>query len=184
MRELRKLGLSVGLALLSISMVGLTGCEYRGPGFAGRVLANTGKHTAYSVIYSEPELSTLKDAIAAANLNNTFKMQGNYTIFAPTNAAFARLPAGTLKSLESASNHEPLRNLLWYHVSTSDITPMAAERQAVQHMANGQKALISSNGTEITGIDGAHVVGQPILCNNAVIYPIDAVIMPAPVGGK
>lgn len=184
MRELRKLGLSVGLAILSISMVGLVGCEYRGPGFASGVLKNTGKHTAYSVIYSEPELSSLKDAIAAANLNNTFKMPGNYTIFAPTNAAFARLPAGTLKSLESASNHEPIRNLLWYHIATMDITPAAAQRSAVQKMANGQNALIESNETKIIGIDGAHVVGKPILCNNAVIYPIDAVIMPAPVGGK
>ena len=169
MRELRKLGLAAGLALLSISMVGLVGCEYRGPGFASGVLANTGKHTAYSVIYSEPELSTLNGAIAAANLGDTFKMQGNYTIFAPTNAAFARLPAGTLKSLESESNHQPLRNLLWYHISTVDITPAAAKIESVQKMANGQKALVSSNGTEITGIDGAHVVGKPILCNNAVI---------------
>ncbi len=184
MRTLRKLGLTAGLAVLSISMAGMWGCEYRGAGFARHVLADTGKYTAYSVIYSEPALSKFKSALCAANLGDTFKMAGNYTIFAPTDAAFARLPAGELKSLESNSNHQPLRNLLWYHISLAGITPAAASRNSVQVMGNGQKALVSSNGKQITAIDGAKVVGKPIICSNAVIYPIDAVIVPAPAGKK
>ncbi len=182
MLKSRKMVVMAGLMLLGFSMIALTGCEYRGASFVREVLANPGKYTAYSVIYSEPEFSTLKKALSSANLDDTFKMPGNYTIFAPTNAAFARMPAGNLTSLERDTNHQPLRNLLWYHISLVDITSAAAKLQPVQTMGDGQKALITSNGTKITGIDGAHVVGKPIYCRNAVIYPIDAVLAPKPIG--
>jgi len=163
----------LGVAVLVLGTLG--GCATQSK---TEIMANTQVYTAYRVLASQSQFSTFVKLLKDARLRFALRTAGNYTIFAPTNAAFAALPKTTLKKLEKGSNRNELRDVLWYHIASQQITPAAAESQPVQQMTNSQKALIKAAHGQIVSIDNAAVVVGPQYAENGVIYGIDHVIMP------
>lgn len=122
------------------------------------------------------DFSTLVAAVVAAGLAETLSGTGPFTVFAPTNEAFAKLPAGTVEELLKPENKEKLAAILTYHV--------VAGKVMSKDLSNGQKAK-TVNGQEITvtigddvKIDTAKVTTADLEASNGVIHVIDSVIMP------
>ena len=143
------------------------------------IMGNTQVYSTYRVLASQPQFSTFVKLLKDARLRFSLQTAGNYTVFAPTNAAFAALPKGELKKLENGRNRNELRQMLWYQIAPVQITPAAAASEPVQHMSNQQKAFIKVEHGQIVSIDNAAVVVGPQYTENGVIYGIDHVIMPA-----
>ncbi len=118
--------------------------------------------------------NTLVKAIQAAGLVDTLKGPGPFTVFAPTDEAFAKLPAGALDSL--LANPKKLKSVLTYHVVAGKV--MAADvKPGKVKTVEGASATIKAMHGKLT-IDKAHIVKTDIMCSNGVIHVIDAVIMP------
>lgn len=134
--------------------------------------------------------TTLVAAVKAAGLVDTLKGSGPFTVFAPTNASFAKLPAGTVDSLLKPANKGQLTNILTYHVVAGkyDFKALreAIEKQhgtATLHAVNGGTLTLAMNGTNnITVADSqghrANISTYDVLQSNGVINVIDAVLMP------
>ncbi|MEO8369238.1 MAG: fasciclin domain-containing protein [Candidatus Solibacter sp.] len=120
------------------------------------------------------QFTTLVKAIQAAGLVDTLKSAGPFTVFAPTDAAFAKLPAGALDSL--IANPEKLKAVLSYHVVAGKVMAKDVKPGAVTTVA-GASVMLSAKGGKVM-IDKATVVKADIECSNGVIHVIDSVIMP------
>ncbi len=119
---------------------------------------------------------TLVAAVKAAGLVETLSGTGPFTVFAPTDEAFAKLPAGTLDDLLKPENKEKLAGILTYHVVAGKV--MAADVKAGEvATVNGAKATIAVTADGVT-IDKAKVVKTDIATSNGVIHVIDSVILP------
>ena len=125
---------------------------------------------------STGKFNTLVAAVKAAGLVETLKGDGPFTVFAPTDEAFAKLPEGTVASLLKPENKEKLVAVLTYHVVPGKL--MAADVLAASSLktVNGKEAKISS--TDGPMIDGAKIVGTDVECSNGVVHIIDSVILP------
>ena len=122
------------------------------------------------------DFKTLVAAVKAAGLVETLQGEGPFTVFAPTNEAFAKLPEGTVESLLKPENKEKLANILKYHVVAGKV--MAADVKAGEvATVLGKKVTIAVADGKVT-IDGANVVKTDIATSNGVIHVIDAVILP------
>ncbi len=120
---------------------------------------------------------TLAKALEAADLVKTLKGDGPFTVFAPTDEAFARLPAGTLDMLLRPENKAKLQRVLTYHVVAGKV--MAADVMKMRSAAtvSGDTVTIAArNGTVM--INGAKVLETDIAATNGVIHVIDAVLLP------
>ncbi len=164
----------IGVAVLVLGS--LAGCAQQS---SKLVMQNTQVYSTYRVLASQPQFSTFVKLLKDARLRFALQTAGNYTVFAPTNSAFTKLPKGELKNLKKKINRNELRNILWYHIAPKQITPVMAESQPVQRMTNRQKALIKAAHGQIVSIDNAAVIVGPQYAENGVIYGIDHVIMPA-----
>ena len=123
------------------------------------------------------DFSTLVAAVKAGGLAGALSGEGPFTIFAPTNAAFAKLPEGTVATLLKPENKSKLAAILKYHVVAGKV--MAADVKAGKvKTLNGAKAKIAIKGGKVT-IDSANVVKTDIVGTNGVIHVIDSVILPA-----
>lgn len=120
---------------------------------------------------------TLVKALQAADLVETLKGAGPFTVFAPTDEAFAKLPAGTLAALLKPENKQQLQRILTSHVVAGKV--MAADvvkTSSAKAVSGGTLAIASRNGG--VTVDGAKVVKTDIAATNGVIHVIDSVIMP------
>lgn len=120
---------------------------------------------------------TLCKALDAAELTQVLKGSGPYTIFAPTDEAFGKLPKGMLEHWLKPENKAELVSVLKYHVlpgraSAADVATLSQPR-----MMQGESAHIAQDDGHLA-IDGAHLVGAEIVSRNGVIHTIDAVIQP------
>ena len=120
---------------------------------------------------------TLVAALEAAGLVDTLKGTGPFTVFAPTDAAFAKLPAGTVESLLKPENKAKLTAILMYHVVPGRVLAAQVGGMTSAPTANGQTLAISSENGIVT-VDGARVTKADILCSNGVIHVIDTVLLP------
>lgn len=125
------------------------------------------------------ELKTFVSALQAAGLVDTLEVDGSFTVFAPTDNAFASLPTGTLKNLLKPENKENLNDILLYHVFNGKVTAQDAANLNGQEidMANGEKAKISIKDGKVF-INDAEVVIADINATNGIIHIIDTVLMP------
>jgi len=142
------------------------------------------KTTNIVVVASDtPTLSTLVTAVKAASLVNTLQGTGPYTVFAPTNDAFAALPAGTLDSLLLPENVEQLKSILTYHVVSGkvmaadlsdgqEITTVQGEKLTVK-ITDGKVYLIDAKGSQVM------VVKADVEAGNGVVHVVDGVLLPA-----
>ena len=121
--------------------------------------------------------STLVAAVKAAGLVETLKGEGPFTVFAPTNEAFAKLPAGTVESLLKPENKDKLTAVLTYHVVPGRVLSTDVVKVSSAKSVNGKP--ISVNVTDKgVKVDGASVVATDIETANGVIHVIDSVILP------
>ncbi len=120
---------------------------------------------------------TLASALQAAGLVDTLKGKGPFTVFAPTDEAFAKLPAGTLEDLLKPENKEKLAAILTYHVVPGKVLAAQVAKMKSAKTLNGQSLTISA-GQGTVMVDNARVVKTNILCSNGVIHVIDSVVLP------
>lgn len=119
---------------------------------------------------------TLVAAVKAAGLVETLKGEGPYTVFAPTDEAFAKLPKGTVESLLKPENKDKLTAILTYHVVPGKVMAADVVKLTEAETAFGQKLAISNkHGVKV---DNAKVTKTDIKCTNGVIHVIDSVILP------
>lgn len=128
------------------------------------------------VAAGDANFSTLVAALKAADLVATLDTGGPFTVFAPTNDAFAKLPAGTLESLLKPENKEQLKGILLYHVVSGKVTAADVVKLSEAKTVQGKSAPISTEGG--VSIAGAKVVKTDIAASNGVIHVIDTVILP------
>lgn len=133
--------------------------------------------TVVDIAVGSPDHSTLVAAVTAAGLVETLSGAGPFTIFAPTNAAFEALPAGTVENLLKPESKDQLTSILTYHVVSGNV--MAADLTDGQKVTtlNGQELTVSiANG--VVKINGATVTTADLAGSNGVIHVVDGVILP------
>ena len=146
-----------------------------------KATASTGKDLAASAALS-PDHTTLLKALGAAGLADKAKEAGPYTVFAPDNAAFDKLPAGTLTTLLQPTNKKKLAGLLSYHVVQGSV--MAADLKDGQTVktVQGESLTVGVRGGTVTLTDAkggtATVTKADIKTTNGVVHSIDTVLMP------
>ncbi len=129
------------------------------------------------VAASAGDFSTLLAAATAAGLVDTLKSEGPITVFAPTDAAFAKLPAGTVETLLKPENKDTLVAVLTYHVVPGRLESGDVLKKKSLGTVNGQKAAIAMKDGK-PKIDGATIVATDIEASNGVIHVIDSVMLP------
>lgn len=134
--------------------------------------------TIVDVAAGNPDFSTLVAAVTAAGLGETLSSEGPFTVFAPTNAAFAALPAGTLDSLLLPENKDQLTAILTYHVVPGKV--MAADLPtAATDVATVNGAMVSVVAApEGATINGVNITAADVDASNGVIHVIDTVLLP------
>jgi uncharacterized surface protein with fasciclin (FAS1) repeats len=126
---------------------------------------------------SNDQFSTLVAAVSAADLVGTLQGPGPFTLFAPTNEAFAALPAGTVENLLLPENKDQLIAVLTYHVVPGAVTSDQLAGQRID-VATVQGATVAVNGTHGVRVNNARVTQADILASNGVIHRIDRVLLP------
>ena len=130
------------------------------------------------------EVTTVVAAIKAADLVEPLKGAGPFTVFAPTNEAFKKLPAGTVEDLLKPENKDKLRGILLYHVHRGDaIMAKDAKTMALSTMHEGQQLAVKVDGDAVM-VNDAKVVKADVVCKNGVIHWVDTVILPKDPGMK
>jgi uncharacterized surface protein with fasciclin (FAS1) repeats len=132
--------------------------------------------TIVEVATANGSFNTLVSAIQAADLVETLSGEGPYTVFAPTDEAFAALPAGTLDKLLLPENKEALTQVLTYHVVPGNIPASDIKTGAVATVEGGDVD-ISADAGEVT-VNGAAVTQADVIASNGVIHVIDTVLLP------
>jgi transforming growth factor-beta-induced protein len=120
---------------------------------------------------------TLAKALDAAGLVNTLKGAGPFTVFAPTDEAFAKLPDGTLETLLKPENKEKLRRILTYHVVTGRVMASDVVKLQSAKAVSGDTITVKVQDG-VVRVDNATVTSADVLASNGVIHVIDSVILP------
>jgi uncharacterized surface protein with fasciclin (FAS1) repeats len=128
------------------------------------------------VAVSAGSFSTLVAAVEAAGLVETLQSPGPFTVFAPTDDAFAKLPEGTIDSL--LANPDKLKQILLYHVLPGNVTASDVVKLSEAKTAEGSEVRISVKGDSVM-VDNANVIQTDVKASNGVIHVIDTVIIPA-----
>ncbi|WP_439621260.1 fasciclin domain-containing protein [Gemmata sp.] len=123
------------------------------------------------------KFKTLAAALKAAGLVDTLKGEGPFTVFAPTDEAFAKLPAGTVESLLKPENKDKLVAVLTYHVVAGKVMAADVVKLTEAKTVQGGKVTIAAKDGKVM-VNGANVVTTDIKAKNGVIHVIDAVILP------
>jgi uncharacterized surface protein with fasciclin (FAS1) repeats len=126
---------------------------------------------------------TLAAALKAAGLVETLQGKGPFTVFAPTDEAFAKLPKGTVESLLKPENKERLVAVLTYHVFAGKVDAAKVVTLDSAATVNGQKVSIKVEGGKVK-VDQATVVKADIACSNGIIHVIDTVLLPTAPAAK
>lgn len=120
---------------------------------------------------------TLAAALTAADLVDTLKGEGPFTVFAPTDEAFAKLPDGVVADLLRPENIDQLKAILTYHVVPGAVRAEQVAKLTSAKTVNGQSVDIVANGAGVK-VESANVVATDIIASNGVIHVIDSVILP------
>ncbi len=123
------------------------------------------------------QFNTLATALSAAGLVDTLKGPGPFTVFAPTDEAFAKLPAGTLASLLRKENKDQLTALLTYHIVPGEVMAADAANLKQAKTVNGKTVRVNMSNGKIM-INNATVTGADVPASNGVIHIINSVMLP------
>ncbi|QQL45995.1 fasciclin domain-containing protein [Sulfuriroseicoccus oceanibius] len=134
------------------------------------------EQTVVEIAASNEDFSTLVAAVKAAGLAETLSGEGPFTIFAPTNDAFAKLPEGTVEELLKPENKEKLQAILTLHAIGAKVMAADVSPGKVKTLNGASVDIQVSDGT--VTVDGAKVIKTDIVGSNGVIHVIDTVILP------
>ena len=123
------------------------------------------------------DFKTLATALKAADLVETLKGKGPFTVFAPTDEAFAKLPAGTLDDLLKPENKKKLAGILKYHVVSGKVMAAEVVKLSTTKTLEGKNVTIKVTDGKVT-LNDANVTKTDIGCTNGVIHVIDTVLLP------
>jgi uncharacterized surface protein with fasciclin (FAS1) repeats len=144
---------------------------------SARAGCGTCDKTVVEVAVKNDDFKTLVTAVKAADLVETLSGKGPFTVFAPTNKAFAKLPEGTVAELLKPENKKKLAAVLTYHVVPGKVMAKDVVKLSEAKTVQGSKISIEvKDGTVM--VDNAKVIKTDIPCKNGVIHVIDAVILP------
>ena len=129
-----------------------------------------------SIAIGSKDHTTLVAALKAADYVTSVAASGPLTVFAPTNAAFAKLPEGTVENLVKPENVETLREILKYHVTTSAVQRSWFKEGQTMGMANGKKTTMHVNGEELSVNDAKILATIP--ASNGIVHVVDTVLLP------
>ncbi len=160
---MKRVALATALLVVSMSLVASAG--------------SMGKKDIVDTAVAAGDFKTLAAALEAAGLVDTLKGKGPFTVFAPTDEAFAKLPAGTVEDLLKPENHEKLVSILTYHVVPGKVMAKDVVKLHEAKTVNGREVKIMAEGGKVM-VDNANVVKTDIACSNGVIHVIDSVILP------
>lgn len=169
-----------GLLAVALSSLAIAcgGGESNTPGAASPTSATTtAKSDIVDTAVAAGQFNTLAAALKAAGLVDTLKGPGPFTVFAPTDEAFAKLPKGTVEDLLKPENKAKLTSVLTYHVVSGKVGSSDVVKLTSAKTVQGQEVKIAATGGKVT-VDGANVVKTDIECSNGVIHVIDTVILP------
>jgi uncharacterized surface protein with fasciclin (FAS1) repeats len=122
--------------------------------------------------------NTLAAALTAAGLVDTLKGAGPFTVFAPTDAAFAKLPAGTVANLLKPENRAQLVSILTYHVLPGNVTSnLLVGKTTTANTVQGRPVTVNGRGGRVT-VNGVNVISADVRASNGTIHVIDTVLMP------
>ena len=156
--------------ILALSLFGACCCT------SGRK-ADQGDSDIVETAVAAGDFTTLTAALKSAGLIETLKGDGPFTVFAPTDAAFKKLPAGTVENLLKPENKDQLTKILTYHVVAGEVAAGEAKKLDRATTLEGSSFEIrSASGT--LKVDNATVVKADIHASNGVIHVIDAVLIP------
>jgi uncharacterized surface protein with fasciclin (FAS1) repeats len=173
---MRHLKLFTGLAVaavLAISVVGLVNVS-ADCGSCGASHDHAKHSHAIYETAKEGGFNTLAAAIDAAGLEMALSGEGPFTVFAPTDEAFAKLPEGTVEAL--LKDPEALKNILLYHVVSGEVLASDVVKIKSAKMLNGQSVSISTK--DGVRVNDANVIKTDIMAKNGVIHVIDTVLIP------
>jgi uncharacterized surface protein with fasciclin (FAS1) repeats len=160
---------AVLFALLAVAPAGSTRAEVNDPLKPADIV---------DTAVSAGNFKTLAAALEAAGLIDELKGAGPFTVFAPTDEAFAKLPAGTLESLLRPENKEKLKSILLYHVVSGNVPAsevLNLNGRSVKTLQGSSIKVRTHNGVRV---DHASVVQTDVMASNGVIHVIDTVLMP------
>ena len=165
-------------ALLAAAvLVSTTACEGDDPAPTPTPPPAATKKDIVDTAVGAGSFKTLVAAVQAAGLVDTLKGAGPFTVFAPTDQAFAKLPAGTVEKLLEPANRAQLQAVLTYHVVAGRVMAADVVRLTSAKTVQGQEVKIAVQGSAVR-IDEAQVVTADIDCINGVIHAIDSVLLP------
>ena len=161
-----------------LSLAAVVGLVAIATGFAaeGKAKRKKGKDIVDTAV-AAGNFKTLATALKAADLVETLKGKGPFTVFAPTDEAFAKLPKGTVEDLLKPENKKKLAGILTYHVVAGKVMAADVVKLTEATTVQGSKVSIKVTDGKVT-VDAANVVKTDIGCSNGVIHVIDAVILP------
>lgn len=154
-------------SMVAVAVVSLTGTAWAG-----------GDKDIVDTAIAAGSFKTLVTAVQAADLVETLKGEGPFTVFAPTDEAFAKLPKGTLEDLLKPESKKKLASILTYHVVAGEMPAGKVVKSDGATTVQGQRLEFRVDGKKVL-VDKAQVVKTDIKCSNGVIHVIDAVVLPA-----
>lgn len=156
---------TIGIAALTALALNITALK-----------ANADDKDIVGVASANGSFKTLVAAVKAAGLVETLQGKGPFTVFAPTDEAFGKLPAGTVESLLKPENKEKLVGILTYHVVSGKV--MAADvKSGMVKTVNGKELTVKAWDGKVS-VDGAKVTAADVAASNGVIHVIDTVVLP------
>ncbi len=165
------------LALVPAFLLAFSAAAFAGDGMGYGAKKEAAKPDIVDTAVSAGSFTTLVTALKAAGLVDTLKGEGPFTVFAPTDAAFAHLPEGTVEDLLKPENKEKLTAILTYHVVAGKVLAKDVVNLTSAKTVNGKDLAIKA-GAEGVKVDNANVTKTDIETSNGVIHVIDAVLLP------
>lgn len=165
-------------AVLAVAAFGLTACgsdDSSDTTIASTTTVPASPGTIVEVAQGDTQFSTLVAAITAAGLADSLSATGPFTVFAPTNAAFAALPAGLLEKLLLPANKAILVKILTYHVLQAKVMAADVTAGEVATLEGSKFTITTASGVKV---NTANVTSTDIAASNGVIHVIDAVLVP------
>ncbi|MGB8331733.1 MAG: fasciclin domain-containing protein [Polyangiales bacterium] len=176
MRTHSILGLSLALTLLAGCSKGLP--EQTTTAAKSTAIHETGGPDIVTVAAAAGDFTTLVAALKAAELIETLRGDGPFTVFAPTDAAFAKLPAGTVETLLRPENKEKLVAILTYHVVAGELLATEVVKLTSADTVEGEAVRITADGAGVR-INDANIIATDVMATNGVIHVIDSVLIPS-----
>jgi len=145
-------------------------------GWSGNAVDSESKQDIVKIAVGSADHTTLVAALTAADYVDDLQNVGPFTVFAPTNDAFKKLPAGTVEDLVKPENKDKLQTILEYHVFVSSLQPEQLTDGKVLNMVNLDNATIKNVNGKIS-INGANIIAT-VPAANGMVYVIDNVLLP------